>query len=137
MKVGELQKGDRVLFNDRAQPLKVEKVNDDAVIVAGPKGGKYELYEDDGTLLVCKKGSRRYSSYCKNLRKVGEWRREGDEWRHSMTGAEVRIEEDKNGFWRVESDEFSPDNPMYGFSDKEFAVEEAKSIIEDNPDGEE
>ncbi|MFB6099692.1 MAG: hypothetical protein ABEK16_00315 [Candidatus Nanohalobium sp.] len=136
MKLEELSEGDRVLFNDRATPLEVEKVDEDAVIVAGPKGGEYELYEDDGTLLVCKKGSRRYSSYCEDLRKVGEWKRDGDEWKHSKTGVRVWLEEDDNGFWTVESDTFEPDNPMYGFSSKEFAVEEAESIVEGNPAGE-
>jgi hypothetical protein len=137
MNLEDLEEGDRVLFNDRAQPLEVEEVGDDAVIVAGPKGGEYELYEDDGTLLVCKKGNRRYSSYCRELRKVGKWEREGDKWRHSISGAEVRLEEDENGYWRVKSERFEPDNPRYGFSAKEFAVEEAESVIEDNPDGSE
>ena len=136
MELEDLSGGDRILFNDRATPLEVEEVEEDAVIVAGPKGGEYEIYENDGTLLVCKKGNRRYSSYCEDLRKVGVWKREGDEWRHSMTGARVWLEEDENSFWSVRSDIFEPDNPMYGFSDKEFAVEEAKSIVDSNPSGE-
>lgn len=136
MELEKIEEEDRVLFNDRATPLTVEEVTEDAVFVAGPKGGEYEIYEDDGTLLVCKKGNRRYSSYCKNLRKVGTWEREGDEWIHSISGAKIWLEEDDNGFWHVESDGFEPDNPMYGFSSKEFAVEEAERIIENNPDGE-
>lgn len=137
MKLEDLEKGDRILFNDRATPLEVEQVKDDGVIVAGPKGGEYELYEDEGTLLVCKKGNWRYSSYCKDLRRVGEWKRNNDKWTHSITGAQISIEEDENGFWQVESDTFDIDNPMYGFSSKEFAEEEVKSILEDNPAGEE
>lgn len=137
MKLEELREGDRILFNDRATPLEVEEIEDDSIVVAGPKGGEYEIYLDDGTLLVCKKGNRRYSSYCKDLRKVGEWKREGDRWLHSMSGAEVWLKEDENGYWRVESDTFEPDTPRYGFSSKEFAVEEAESIVEDNPAGEE
>jgi hypothetical protein len=136
MDLEELEEDDRVLFNDRAQPLEVKEVEEESVIVAGPKGGEYEIYLDEGTLLVCKKGNRRYSSYCEDLRKVGEWIHDGDEWRHSISGARVWLEEDSNGFWRVESDEFDPDNPMYGFSSKEFAVEEAEDIVESNPDGE-
>ena len=136
MEIEELEEGDRILFNDRATPLEVEEVKQDGVIVAGPKGGEYELYLDGDTLLVCKRGSRRYSSYCKDLRKVGEWEREGDKWLHSMSGAEVWLEEDENGYWRVESNVFDPDNPRYGFSSKEFAVEEAESIVESNPAGE-
>ena len=132
----DLEKGDRVLFNDRAQPLKVKEIDEDSVIVSGPKGGEYEIYLDEGTLLVCKKGSRRYSSYCKDLRNVGEWVREENEWVHSRSGDRVWLEEDENGFWTVESDTFEVDNPMYGFSSKEFAVEEAESIVNSNPDGE-
>lgn len=133
----DLESGDRVLFNDRAQPLEVKEVDEDSVIVAGPKGGEYEIYLDEGTLLVCKKGSRRYSSYCEDLRKVGEWVKEEDEWTHSRSDAKVWLEENDNGFWTVESDAFEADNPMYGFSSKEFAVEEAESIIDNHPDGEE
>lgn len=137
MKLEELEEGDRILFNDRATPLEVEEIKDDGVIISGPKGGEYELYEDEGTLLVCKKGNRRYSSYCKNLRKVGEWERNGNEWIHSITGAQIWIEEDENGFWHVESDTFDVDSPMYGFSSREFAEEEVESILDDNPAGEE
>lgn len=137
MKLEDLEKGDRILFNDRATPLEVEEIKNDGIIVAGPKGGEYELYEDEGTLLVCKKGSRRYSSYCKDLRKVGKWERNDDEWIHSITRARIRIEENENGFWHIDSDTFDIDNPMYGFSSREHAKEEVESILDDNPAGEE
>jgi aminoglycoside phosphotransferase (APT) family kinase protein len=130
-----LEETDKVLFNDRAQPLTVEEVESNFVLVSGPKGGRYEIYVDEGTLLVCKEGGRRYSSYCKNLRKVGEWVRNGDEWSHSISDACVWLEEDENGFWTVGSNVFEPDNPRYGFSSKEYAVEEAEKIIRDNPSG--
>jgi hypothetical protein len=135
MKLSELEEGDRVLFNDRSKPLKVESVGEDEVTVSGPGGGEYEIYLDGDALLICRKGNRRYSSYCEDLREVGEWDREGDEWTHSQTGAIIRLEKNENGYWTVDSDRFEADNPRYGFSSREFAEEEAEKIIEDNPDG--
>lgn len=135
MKLKKLKEGNRVIFNDRAQPLKVKETGKNFIYVEGPKGGEYEIYRDGDTLLVCKKDTRRYSSYCKNLRKVGEWIKEGNKWHHSISGAEVRIKKDENGFWRVKSDTFEVENPKYGFSSKEFAKEEAEKILAKNPDG--
>lgn len=134
LEYGELEEGQRILFNDRSRPLTVEEVEDDRVLVKGPSGGEYEIYRDDGTTLVCRPGNRRYSSYCEDLREVGEWNREGDSWRHSGTGAELRLERKENGFWTIESD-LDVDVPKYGYSTKEFAEEEAEKYIRNNPEG--
>ncbi|MFB6215743.1 MAG: hypothetical protein ABEJ72_02065, partial [Candidatus Aenigmatarchaeota archaeon] len=75
-----LEEDEKILFNERKTPLEVEKVESGRVIVAGPNGGEYEIYEAEDTddLLVSRKDNRRYSSYCKNLRRVGEWNRVKD-----------------------------------------------------------
>ncbi|EHK01415.1 hypothetical protein HRED_08466, partial [Candidatus Haloredivivus sp. G17] len=54
-------------------PLTVEQVKEEEMEVSGPSGGEYEIYYDGDTRLVAKPGNRKYSSYCKDLRKVGEW----------------------------------------------------------------
>jgi hypothetical protein len=137
MEYSDLSEGQKILFNDRKTPLTVEKVEDDRVLVAGPSGGEYELYKDDDTLLVCKPGNRRYASYCKDLRDVGEWNREGDTWTHSKTGAEVTLKKKDNGFWTINSEKFGSeiDTPMYGYSNKEFAEEDAEKFVNNNPEG--
>ncbi|MFB6192630.1 MAG: hypothetical protein ABEK00_00075 [Candidatus Nanohaloarchaea archaeon] len=137
MDYSELEEGQRILFNDRKTPLTVEKVEDDRVLVEGPSGGKYEIYQEEDALLVCKPGSRRYSSYCRDLRDVGEWVRDGDKWTHSKTGAEIELVKNENGFWTIRSEEFEDelDLPKYGYSDKEFAEEDAEKFVEDNPEG--
>ncbi|MFB6208404.1 MAG: hypothetical protein ABEJ69_03570 [Candidatus Nanohaloarchaea archaeon] len=136
----ELEEGDRVLFNDRSIPLTVEAVEDDRVVVEGPHGGEYEIYaaEDTDDLLVSRKGNRRYSSYCRDLRKTGKWERNGDRWEHSKTGAELRLEKMETGFWTVATDDFSReelDPPRYGYSRKEFAEEDAEKFVEKHPEG--
>jgi len=133
----DFSEGEKVLFNDRKTPLTVSKVFEDELLVEGPSGGKYEIYFDEGTLLVCRKGNRRYSSYCKDLRSVGEWVREGSVWRHSVSGAEIRVGEKDNGFWMISSEKFDNeiDSPMYGFTSKEDAVEEVETFIGSHPEG--
>lgn len=137
MEYSDLSEGQRILFNDRKTPLTVEKVEDDRVLVAGPSGGEYEIYREEDALLVCKPGNRRYSSYCKDLRDVGEWIREGNSWRHSKTGAEIELIENDNGFWTIKSEKFDDeiDTPMYGYSKKEFAEEDAEKFVQNNPEG--
>lgn len=135
MNLEKFEEGDKVLFNERKTPLEVVDTLEEEIFVEGPNGGEYEIYLDEGTLLVCKKGNRRYSSYCEDLRKIGEWIREGDTWRHSKSGAEVSLSENENGYWFVRSEKLEVDNPMYGFSSKEFAVEEAEKIVGKNPEG--
>lgn len=137
MKLSELEEGDRVLFNDRSKPLKVESVGEDEVTVSGPGGGEYEIYLDDDTLLICRKGNRRYSSYCEDLRSVGEWNRTENCWKHSKTDAKVSMEKKENGFWTVRTEglEDEIDTPMYGYSDKEFAKEDAEAFVKNHPEG--
>lgn len=133
----DLEEGIKILFNDRKTPLEVTGKDSERALVEGPNGGKYEIYTDEGTLLVSKEGNRRYSSYCENLRSIGEWNREEDKWRHSKTCAEVLLEKKTNGFWtiRTEGLEYNIDTPMYGYSDKEFAEEDAKNFVEKHPEG--
>lgn len=138
MDFGDLEVGLKILFNDRKTPLVVEEKEEDRAVVAGPNGGSYEIYLDGETLLVCRKDQRKYSSYCKGLRSVGKWVRQKDEWRHSKTGAKVILDKKENGFWtvNVENIEDSVDTPMYGYSNKEFAEEDAVSFVEKHPEGE-
>ena len=135
----ELEENDRILFNDRSSPLRVAGKIEDGVIVKGPKGGEYELYTNEGADLVSKKGSRRYSSYAKNIRKVGKWIREDtDKWKHSKTGAEITLGKNSAGFFEIKSQNFSIDEidqPKYGYSEKEFAEEDVRKLIKKHPEG--
>lgn len=137
MEYNDLEEGQRILFNDRKTPLTVEEVGDDRVLVAGPSGGEYEIYTEEDTLLLCKKGNRRYSSYCKDLRDVGEWVREGDRWVHSKSGAILKLVKKENGFWTINSKKFEDelDLPMYGYSSREFAEEDAEKFVGHHPEG--
>ena len=137
MSFEQFDKGDKILFNDRKTPLTVSKIEDDRMLVEGPSGGEYEIYFDGDTRLVAKPGNRKYSSYCKDLRKVGEWVREGDKWVHSKTDASIEVVKKDNGFWTLESGKFEGelDLPMYGYSSKEFAVEDVEKFIEKRPEG--
>lgn len=132
-----LEKGLKILFNDRKTPLEVTEKDGEKALVKGPNGGEYEIYTDEETLLVSKPGNRRYSSYCKNLRSVGEWKKEKNKWRHSKTDAEVSLEKKENGFWTIETKglENEIDTPMYGYSDKQFAIEDAEKFISKYPEG--
>ncbi|MFO7793641.1 MAG: hypothetical protein R6V35_01560, partial [Candidatus Nanohaloarchaea archaeon] len=87
MKFEKFEEGDKILFSDRKTPLTVEEVKEEEMKVTGPSGGEYEIYYDGNTQLVAKPGNRKYSSYCKDLRKVGEWVRKDNEWIHSKTEA--------------------------------------------------
>lgn len=138
MELNQFKKGDRILFNERVQPLEVEESEDGVLRVTGPQGAEYEIYTEDGKLLYCKKGNRRYSSYVNELRKTGEWRKTGDSWTHSKTGAEIRLSKNEMGFWTLETDGIDPepiDPPKYGYSDKEFAEEDAEKLVNRNPEG--
>lgn len=105
----------------------------DELVVEGPSGGRYVIYMDGDTRLVAKPGNRKYSSYCENLRKTGEWRREGDRWVHSRGEAYIEIEEE-SGLYRVESN-LEIDAPMYGFTSREAAEEFVEDAVEKNPEG--
>jgi hypothetical protein len=137
MKFEKFEKDDKILFNDRKTPLTVENVKEEEMEVSGPSGGEYEIYYDGDTRLVAKPGNRKYSSYCKDLRKVGEWIRTEDEWIHSKSEASIKLEKKDNGFWTLKSEKFEDelDNPMYGFSNREAALEEVEKFIENCPEG--
>lgn len=134
----ELESGMKVLFNERKTPLKVVEKNDERAVVEGPNGGRYEIYMDEEALLVSREGNRKYSSYCKQLRSVGEWVRNEDTWTHTHTGAEVSLREKDTGFWSIETKglEENIETPLYGYSDKEFAEEDALKFIDKHPEGE-
>lgn len=135
----ELKEDDRILFNDRSVPLTVKKEINDGVIVEGPNGGEYELYTNEGSDLVSKKDSRRYSSYVKNIRRVGKWLKNGkDTWKHSKTDAKIKIRKNSAGFFKIEIEEINSDEidpPKYGYSEREFAEEDVKKLINKNPEG--
>ena len=134
----DLEKEDKILFSDRKQPLKVSKTEQDRVLVEGPSGGEYEIYRDNETVLWCKEGNRRYSSYCKNLRKVGKWERTQDTWKHS-SGTKIRIEKTEIGYWTIKADGIEIneqlDLPKYGYSDKEKVEKEVEKVVRKNPEG--
>lgn len=134
----ELEEGEKILFNDRKQPLEVSKVEENRVLVEGPDGGEYEIYEDDGTLLWSKEGNRRYSSYCNDLRAVGTWERDNDLWEHS-SGTSIELEKNEIGYWTIKSDgidiEEELDIPKYGYSDKEKAEKDLEKVVRKNPEG--
>lgn len=136
--IGDFKEGDRVLFNDRKQPLQVVSDGEE-LDVQGPSGGEYVIYEaDSGDLLVSKKGNKRYSSYVENLRKVGEWKEDDDlEWNHSGTNAQISVEQLETGNWKIIRENFhvEVDQPKYGFLEKEAAVEEAEKLIRKHPEG--
>lgn len=137
MSFEQFEEGDKILFNDRKTPLTISEIEDDRMLVEGPSGGEYEIYFDGDTRLVAKPGNRKYSSYCKELRKVGKWVREGEKWIHSKTQVSIKLVEKDNGFWSLKSEKFEDelDLPMYGYSSKEFAVEDVEKFIEKRPEG--
>lgn len=105
----------------------------------GPNGGKYLLYDEEDAKhpLVAKPESKQYSSYAENLRRVGEWTRKDEEtWKHTGTGAEIRLEKNSIGYWNIKVSNFEEqDTPMYGFTDREKAEEEVNKIVSSNPEG--
>ncbi|MDY6771100.1 MAG: hypothetical protein SV186_04045 [Candidatus Nanohaloarchaea archaeon] len=136
----ELEEGDRILFNDKKLPLTVTEIGEERMFVEGPHGGEYVIYrspDDEDVLLYATRGNRRYSSRVEDLRTVGQWKRDGDTWRHTVSDAEIRVVETETGFWMLELAGIDPDRdlPLYGFAKKEAAVEEAAKIVADNPEG--
>lgn len=136
--IEDLEKGDKILFNDRKKPLEVvEKIEKKEAKVEGPGGATYILYKDGKTDLFASEGNRKYSSYLEDLRKIGQWNTHGrEEWVHSKTGAKIIIE-DNNGLWQVTTEGFSPsmESPLYGFTTEQVAVEHVQKIIEKHPEG--
>ncbi|MFB6241416.1 MAG: hypothetical protein ABEJ36_01270 [Candidatus Nanosalina sp.] len=138
-KLEDLEKEDRVLFNDRAVPLTVEETGEKEVFVEGPHGGEYRIYDEDAKhFLIAKPGKERYSSYCKDLRRVGQWEKPDPKtWRHTETDAEISIVKNTAGFWNLDIQNFEKelDLPKYGFLDLENAEDEAEKIVNKNPEG--
>lgn len=137
MELAEIKKSDRILFNERKKPLEVKGKSGDEIIVKGPKGGEYKIYKENDSLLIAKPGNKRYSSYCKNLRKVGEWQRKNVYlWIHSKSGASLEIKKDDAGHYRVVEEGVPQfENPAYGFSSMEVAIDEVENFIDENPEG--
>lgn len=138
-KIEELEEQDRILFNDRARPLKVAECKKDSVLLEGPLGGRYQLFEEENAdhLLVSKPGDREYASYAKDLRRTGEWIETDKGFEHTDTEASVHLVRNDSGFWSLKVSDLDADFdiPKYGFSDKEYAEEEMKKIVENNPEG--
>ncbi|MDY6776860.1 MAG: hypothetical protein SVQ76_02015 [Candidatus Nanohaloarchaea archaeon] len=139
MQLEELEEGDRVLFNDRRQPLEVVEAGEGKALVEGPQGGEYVIFkaEDSGVLLVSKPGNREYASKVEDLRRVGKWERTGEgAWVHDVTGSRVEVVENDAGNWTLEVEGVEePELPGYGFLEREDAVEEAEKLVRDNPEG--
>lgn len=138
----DLEKGDRILFDSRAQPLKVKSVEDDQINIEGPSGGEYILFvaEEHDRVLISKEGGRDYASYIENLRKVGNWEKTGENtWKHSKSGAELKLEKKETGYWTITTEDFNLeetiDLPLYGYSDREFAQKDVEKVIKKHPEG--
>lgn len=135
--LADLSPGDRILFNDKKQPLTVTSVDGDKVAIEGPKGGSYVLFQDDDTILVSTSGNRRYASPVSGLRVVGEWKQVSElRWEHSRSGATIAVEENEIGKWTVRTDGVPLDEPVgYGYTKQKYAREHALNIIRDHPEG--
>lgn len=136
MDLENLEEGDTILFNDRKQPLEVI-TNGEKVKVEGPKGAEYLIWKaENGKLLYAQEGKERYASYLNDLRKVGEWLRKDDTWEHSDTGKTVIVTREETGHWTINTE---PENliqtPLYGYTEKEEAIKDAKKFIRKNPEG--
>jgi len=134
-----LKEEDKILFNNRKTPLTVVDVKEDSKIVEGPKKGVYELYlSESDDVLVCRKGDRSYSSYVKELREVGFWKkRDENVWIHSKTDLKIELVQKETGYWFIESnnDKEIVDQPLYGFNDFEVAKEVVLDFLDDKPEG--
>lgn len=134
------EKGDKVLFEGRSRPLTVEEIKEEAVIIRGPKGGRYQLFEEEDArhFLISKPGNRDYASYAEGVRKVGEWREmEEDRFVHTDTEASAELVKSEADFWTVNVEDLDHDLdlPKYGYSSKEAAREELEKLVEGNPEG--
>jgi hypothetical protein len=137
-----ISRGDRILYNEKQQPLTVTAVREDAVEVDGPQGGEYLLFrapDDPETILESQSGNREYSRQVTDLRITGEWQQTADDqWEHTVTGATVRLDETGAGYWTVVIEGFSgetPDIPAYGFTEKSIARETAGDFMDAHPEG--
>lgn len=135
-----LDKGDKILFNERKTPLTVTEIKEDKTLVDGPKTASYEIYRENEVLLFCTQGNRKYSSYCRDLEKTGQWEKQKENYyEHSKTGETVSISKNSIGRWQIEStvdiDKGKYDLPLYGFNDLEVAEKTLEKIVRDNPRG--
>lgn len=135
----KLDEGDRILFDERSQPLEVKEKEGEKIIVEGPKGGSYQIFDEDAKhFLISKPGDREYASYIRNLRRVGEWEKfEDGKYKHTDTEALLELVKKDTGFWTIQASNFDVeiDVPKYGFSDKEAAEEQLEKILNSNPEG--
>lgn len=137
-----LEKEDTILFDSRAQPLRVVEIKKDKIKIEGPSGGEYILFvaEEQNRVLISKEGNRDYASYIENLRKVGEWQKKGkNNWKHSKSGAEFKLEKKDTGYWTIKASKSDLEEelnlPLYGYSDREFAEEDVQKVIKKHPEG--
>ncbi len=138
--IANLERGDKVLFDGRSKPLIVEEVKEEAVIIRGPNGGRYQLFDEEDAkhFLISKPGDREYASYAKDIRKIGEWKeKQEDKFVHSDTEASAELVKSDAGFWtvKVEGLNHDLDLPKYGYSSKKAAREELEKMVEKNPEG--
>ncbi len=136
----DIDEGDRVLFNDRKQPLVVRDAGEEKLLVDGPQGGEYVIFpapDDPDVLLVAKPGNRQYASKVEDLRVVGHWTEPEDgQWRHTGTGATVDVVQNDAGNWTLAVDGVAPpDLPGYGFLERDGAVEAAEQFMRRHPEG--
>ena len=135
----KLNEGDRILFDERSQPLEVKELEEQKIIVEGPKGGQYQIFDEDAKhFLISKPGDREYASYIQNLRRVGEWEKlEDRKYRHTDTEASLELLQKDTGFWTIQASKFDTeiDVPKYGFSNREAAEEQLEKILQSNPEG--
>ena len=137
-----LENGDRILFEGRAKPLEVMQVQEEQIKIRGPSGGKYILFVADkkDRVLISKEDKKDYASYIDNLRKVGKWKQNTENsWKHSKSGAEIKLEKKETGYWTIKTEDFDLqkeiDLPLYGYSEREFAEEEAEKFMKKHPEG--
>lgn len=137
-----LEAGDRVLYNEKQEPLTVATVQENGVWVEGPQGGEYLLFrapDDPETILESQSGNREYARAVTDLRVVGEWEQTGEgTWTHTMSGATVHLTTTDAGYWTLTIDGFSgetPDIPQYGYMSREIALEEAQGFMDEHPEG--
>lgn len=138
--LSDLEEEDKVLFKGRSKPLKVKELKDNTVIIKGPNGGLYQLFdaEEARDFLISKPGDREYASYAEELRKVGEWKeKDENKYVHSDTEASIELVRNEVGFWTLEIKglDHEADLPLYGYSDRASAEEELEKLIKKNPEG--
>lgn len=136
----DIETGDRVLFNEKKQPLDVVEAGEEKLLLEGPNGGEYVIFpapDDPEQLLVAAPGNRQYASAVQDLRTVGRWENDGeDAWRHTGSGAAVAVVQNDAGNWTLAVDGIAPpDLPGYGFLERADAVAAAEEFMRAHPEG--